>query len=162
MQRLAAEAQLPWRWHATRCAAERALALAARLPFGERVEVAEVERRRRTRHRLRRTTRQRETRRPCDYRPQTRSRTSEQDAHGTGRVHHWPVQLRLIATLFRIPGERGAASFTSLPKAPLRPSRISIGGGTDQIQSSIVGGRVLGLPGEPHTDKSLPFNELPS
>lgn len=47
-----------------------------------------------------------------------------------------------------------------LAEAALFAPAVSIYGGSDQVQRNIIGERVLGLPSEPRTDKTLPFDQL--
>ena len=73
------------------------------------------------------------------------------DGPGRLRLHVPPADGDLDAT-----GATHGARYSFL-----RVRANSIEGGTSEILRNILGEQVLGLPGEPRVDKSVPWNEVP-
>ncbi len=61
----------------------------------------------------------------------------------------------------KIRPEGVAIGTTDVHKAFLRVRANSIEGGTSEVMRNILGERVLGLPGEPRADKTLPWKDVP-
>jgi len=61
----------------------------------------------------------------------------------------------------RIRPDHVALGTPDLHKAFLRARANSIEGGTSEVMRNILGERVLGLPGEPRTDKDQAWKDVP-
>jgi alkylation response protein AidB-like acyl-CoA dehydrogenase len=112
----------------------------------------------------------------------TNMRASQNRAKGTpgpegsvGKLAMAELNKRMMGFVVNLMGPEGmlyppgytkarpatAMDLSSPQKAFLRVQANSIEGGTTHIMKNILGERVLGLPGEPRTDKELPWSQVP-
>jgi alkylation response protein AidB-like acyl-CoA dehydrogenase len=84
----------------------------------------------------------------------------------TGKLVASQIVRRVRDTGLRMAGAHGMLAGDDAPLGgmlhmlALFSPAVSIAGGTDEVQRNIIGERVLGLPGEPRTDKEQPWRDL--
>jgi acyl-CoA dehydrogenase len=60
-----------------------------------------------------------------------------------------------------ITADAGAAGAYPWATSLIKGRALRIAGGTDEIQRTILGERVLGLPRDPAIDNKIPYNQIP-
>jgi acyl-CoA dehydrogenase len=71
------------------------------------------------------------------------------------------IEFAAQALGLRMIGDGGQAGAFDWANGFMKGRAMRIAGGTDEIQRTIIGEKVLGLPKDPAIDNSVPFNKIP-
>jgi alkylation response protein AidB-like acyl-CoA dehydrogenase len=86
-------------------------------------------------------------------------------AEGNKKIYDFCVSLLgadgMLYSTYEMQRPETAMFSDSVQKAFLRARANSIEGGTSEVMRNILGERVLGLPGEPRTDRDVPWSQVP-